>query len=159
MTLWGFQIGSLWWFAEPLLLLAGQPADVAALAASYTRLSLPCLPAFALFEASRRFLQVQGVVTPMLWVSAGVNAVHPLLNWALIGGCGGSCGSGMGFNGAPVATVLSQWLLALGLAALMAARKPHDTRTWTGLSKEALSWNGLVEYLKLGVPGGEVNLL
>jgi multidrug resistance protein, MATE family len=140
------QIALLWWYAEPVLLLAQQPADVAAMAARYTRRSIPGLVGFGVFEATRRFLQVQGIVMPMLYVSVVVNALHPLMNWLFISKLG------WGFDGAPWATVASQTLMASLLLVYLRVRCVHVPGTWTGFSKDGVK--GLGEYLKLGVPGG-----
>lgn len=140
------QIAALWWFAEPALKACDQPVDIAVLAARYTRRSIPGLIGYAGFEALRRFLQVQGIVYPMLWVSALTNLLHPLWNWLFI------FKLGWGFDGAPWATVVSQTLMCVLMLAYCKWAKPHDEATWAGFSKQAFS--GLGEYLKLGVPGG-----
>jgi multidrug resistance protein, MATE family len=140
------QVGLLWWYAEPLLVLARQPVEVAAMAARYTHRSIPGLFGFGVFEATRRFLQVQGVVMPMLYTSLAVNMLHPLWNWLLI------TKFGWGFDGAPWATVLSQSLMAFLLLTYMFFRPVHVAGTWSGVCRDAVKDIG--EYLRFGVPGG-----
>lgn len=140
------QVAVLWWYAGSFLVLAQQPVHVAAMAGRYTRRSIPGLVGFGVFEATRRFLQVQGVVLPMLYVSLVVNALHPLWNWLFI------TKFGWGFDGAPWATVVSQSLMAVLLLTYMRLRPVHAVGTWSGVCKGAC--HELGEYLKFGVPGG-----
>ena len=53
-------IALLWTIGiEPLLLLAGQPEDIARLAATYARIYALSLPAYAAYESLKRFLSAQ----------------------------------------------------------------------------------------------------
>ncbi|KAK4699422.1 protein disulfide-isomerase A1, partial [Phenoliferia sp. Uapishka_3] len=48
------------WFSKEIMILLRQDADVAALTATYLRIIILGLPAYALFEVLRRWLQAQG---------------------------------------------------------------------------------------------------
>jgi multidrug resistance protein, MATE family len=78
------QIAVLWWYMGPILLACKQPPAVVHLAESYIRRLLFGLFPLFLFEATRRFLQVQGIARPMLYVSIVADCLHPLWNWLLI---------------------------------------------------------------------------
>ena len=62
------QVIVLWQFTKPILIGLKQSHTVATMSAQYiARLSFG-LPATCAFEATRRFLQAQGITHPMLWV-------------------------------------------------------------------------------------------
>ncbi len=51
------------------------------------------------------------------------------------------------------ATVVSQWLLFVLLAAYVIILRPHAPRTWAGFTFDAFRWVGIKEFLRLGIPG------
>jgi hypothetical protein len=55
-----------------------QPRDVAEVSGQYMRRLMIGLVFYATFESVRRFLQVQGIMRPMLVVACVVTALHPL---------------------------------------------------------------------------------
>lgn len=129
----------------PLLVLVGQPAEVAALAEVYARVVAAGLPGMVLFEAVKRWLQCQQIVSPMLYTACAVLPLHVALCWALV------YPLGMGYEGAAAATALSYWLLPAVLLLGLWRCPPHAPATWPGLSSEALSELGA--YMRLAVPG------
>ena len=129
----------------PLLVLVGQPPEVAALAELYVRVVAAGLPGMVLFEGLKRWLQCQQIVSPMLYTACAVLPLHVGLCWALV------FPLGLGFAGAAAATALSYWLLPAMLLLGLWLWPPHAPATWPGLSSEALL--ELRPYLRLAVPG------
>lgn len=75
-------IGFIWGFSEHILLALNQEPDLAYLASRYLQILYFGMPAYALFEATKRFLQCQGIFhasTLVLFIAAPINAVlyHP----------------------------------------------------------------------------------
>jgi MATE family multidrug resistance protein len=135
----------LWTNVEPLALLLHQTPHVARLTQSYMRLLLVGTPAFFAFEALRRFLQVQRVVSPMLHATLFADVIHPGLCWLL------SRTAGLGVAGIALATSLSYSLMLCYLLAVVLLRRPHQRDTWGGWTWHA--FRELKPYLRLAIPG------
>jgi Na+-driven multidrug efflux pump len=58
----------LWWRMEGLLLLVGQPAEVAALAGRFLKIYCFAVPPLLFVEVLRRFYQCQNIVKPFVWI-------------------------------------------------------------------------------------------
>ncbi|KAK9818407.1 hypothetical protein WJX72_012193 [[Myrmecia] bisecta] len=137
-------ISVLWLCIEPLLLLAGQEAQVASMAASYMRLLIPGVWSYGGFVATQYYLQAQGIVRPSAYVSAVAAAVHPLVNLLLIHWLG------LGFLGAAVATAFSNAMQFLLLLFVICYFQLH-AKTWQSWSQACLQ--GWPAFLKLAIPG------
>lgn len=101
-------------FAEPFLVLLGQPDDVRPLAAAYVHWSMPGMLPFVLFVALRQSLQALSRIRPIVLVVLAANALNAGLNWALIYGHLGL--PALGLRGSAVASVIGRVWLAVGLA-------------------------------------------
>jgi MATE family multidrug resistance protein len=105
---------------------------------------IPGVPMYYTFEALKRYLQAQGLVMPILWVSLFVcffNAVITYVVMFLVG---------LGFHGAPIS--LSITYTTMMCSAIVCIYWLTDWRkTWGGWSKESL--RGWAEFFALGVPG------
>ncbi|KAI8336801.1 mate-domain-containing protein [Chlamydoabsidia padenii] len=102
-----FPILALWWFAQDVFLMLQQEPQVSHLAGQFVRWMILGLPAFALFESLKKMVQAQGLFrapTYVLFVGAPFNM---LANYILV------WHTSLGFIGAPIAAVLTYWLLAL----------------------------------------------
>ena len=86
----------------------------------------------------------------MLYVSIFTCSMHPVVNWLYI------LHFRMGYVGAPLAVITTQWLMFLCLLAYTLVCQPHEPRTWPGFTKEA--FGELRQYLRLAVPGGTASL-
>ena len=134
---------SLIWLNGEWILAHWIEAESAALAGTYLRTLLFGVPAYMCFEAGKRFLQAQGIfhaTTYVLFVAAPTNV---FLNWFLVWHLG------MGFQGAPLAVVLTQnmlpWLL------LLYVWKVDGSQAWGGFHRAALrNWGPMI---RLGFPG------
>lgn len=138
-------ISAIWLASEQILGLLGQEEQVAALASLYLRILVLGLPGYACFEICRRYLQAQGLMhapTVVLFVASPLNAV---LNYLLVWG---PPSVRLGFIGAPIASVVSTWLMAL-LCLLQCYVAPRIA--WAGWSRRAFS--GLTPLVNLGLAG------
>ncbi|KAI8267537.1 hypothetical protein K4K58_007710 [Colletotrichum sp. SAR11_239] len=139
MELTCLPIGALW-IASPFLLsfVVKQP-HLAFKAGTFLRMSAIGLPAQALFEAARRFLQVQGDFYTAMLMIALCTPVNALLSWAF------AFPLGMGLDGAALGSSLSQILrAALLLLYIASARGAWSHRCWGGFSRDALRGWGLM---------------
>lgn len=109
------------------------------------RVFLAGMPAFAIFETLKRFLQAQGIMsasTYVLFISAPINVV---LNYVLVW----HKTFGIGFLGAPLAVVTTYWLQAFLL--LLYIRFIDGKEAWSGFSRLAFSnWSPM---MRLAIPG------
>lgn len=133
----------VWFNAEAILRGLGQNATLAQLAGRYARLMVPSLPGYVCFEAAKRWLQCQGVTTPVFAVGLAIVPVHIVSCVTLT--------RRLGFDGLPIALTLSYWLCLLMLIAYIALRSPHHSGTWAGVTLHG-AFGGWCQYLRLGFP-------
>ncbi|GAA5804461.1 hypothetical protein HPULCUR_009955 [Helicostylum pulchrum] len=136
-------IACVWWNATSIMLYFDQDPELAGFAGLFLRYLLPGAPAYIAFEATKRYLQAQGIMhasTYSMMVTAPLNFV---LNYAFV------YTFGMGFIGAPLATSFSYWIMFLLLIAY--AKFVKGSEGWGGWSRECLKdW---VPFLKLAFSG------
>lgn len=103
-------------FAEPIALLLGQPAKLAALAGPYVIALAPGLP-FALGVMTlRSFLAAVGIARAPLFIVIGATLLNAFLNWLLIYGNWGF--PALGLVGAGIASSIAHAASFLAVAAL-----------------------------------------
>eukprot|EP00906_Rhabdomonas_costata_P034900 RCo049074 len=144
-VLWWSLISVVWVFAQPILVLLGQDPEVASLAARHARILITGLPALIGLEAVSRFLRIQNITQPFLWVTVASLPLHILWCWLLI------FRLGLGFVGGPLALTLTFWAQLVLLLGYLAVRRPHRVETWPGWSREA--FRGWREYFSFAIPG------
>eukprot|EP00698_Gefionella_okellyi_P023939 TRINITY_DN830_c0_g1_i1.p1 TRINITY_DN830_c0_g1~~TRINITY_DN830_c0_g1_i1.p1 ORF type:complete len:482 (+),score=95.33 TRINITY_DN830_c0_g1_i1:202-1647(+) len=137
-------IAIIWGFSEHLLVLARQNEMLSYLAGLYIRLLLPGLPFFVVFECVKRYLQAQGIMTPILIIVSLSTACNALLGYLFI------YQFGFGFIGAPISLNISMVVNMVGLLLYVKIRKVHE-RTWTPITRDV--FRGWWEFLRLGIPG------
>jgi|SRR5579859_5318594 len=79
-------IAFIWGFSEHILLALKQEPDLSRLASRYLQILFLGMPGYAIFEATKRFLQCQGIFgasTFVLFIAAPINAVLCISTWAL----------------------------------------------------------------------------
>ncbi|OCB85869.1 multidrug/Oligosaccharidyl-lipid/Polysaccharide flippase [Sanghuangporus baumii] len=103
-------IGSIWFYAEPILLLLRQDPEVASLSALYLRWALLGLPAYSFNQISRRYFQSQGLFSVPTRVTVIVAPINAFLNYLLVWG---PESIRLGFIGAPIATAISFNLISV----------------------------------------------
>lgn len=138
-------ICAIWLASEYILLRLGQEPIVASLAALYLRTLVIGLPGYAGFEVCRRYLQAQGLMQAPTLVLFIVSPINALLNWLFVWG---PENVRFGFVGAPMASVISMWLMFI-LGAMQCYIAPRIA--WDGWSTRAFT--GLKPILQLGTAG------
>ncbi|UZJ53193.1 hypothetical protein CBS101457_002513 [Exobasidium rhododendri] len=136
---------AIWLLSEQLLLLLGQDPIVAKLAGVYLQILAIGLPAYAGFEICRRYLQAQGLFHAPTVVLLFVSPLNAFLNWLLVWG---PDSVRLGFIGAPIASVISTWLMFL-LCFAQCCVAPRVA--WDGWTR--LAFTGLKPIATIGFHG------
>jgi len=137
------------WPAHAVLRFLRQPGDVIALAGDYAWISSLGVAGFLAFVVLRQTLQALARMRPIVWVIVIANLTNLGLNWILIYGHLGS--PAFGTDGSAMATVVSRWVLALGLLGLAWSElKPRLVPVRTGI----LDGGPLRRLFLLGAPIG-----
>ncbi|CAA0831191.1 MATE efflux family protein [Striga hermonthica] len=134
----------LYLFAGPLLLLLGQPREVAELAGQLAFWLIPLHFAFAFIFPLQRFLQCQLKNAVYLWSALAGLVVHVVVNWLFVKVWG------LGAVGATATLNISWWVFIFGM--LFYTTCGGCPGTWNGVSMEAFS--GLWDFLKLSASSG-----
>ncbi|OBZ81287.1 putative transporter C11D3.06 [Choanephora cucurbitarum] len=124
-------IACIWWNATSIMLSFDQEPELARFAGLFLRYLLPGAPAYMGFEATKRYLQAQGIMhasTLSMLVTAPINFV---LNYLFV------YTLDFGFIGAPLATSLSYWLMFALL--LVYIKYVKGSEGWGGWSRECLT--------------------
>ncbi|EEB06105.1 MatE family transporter [Schizosaccharomyces japonicus yFS275] len=121
----------IWWNIKDILIFVGQDPLTALYAGKYMRVLLFASPAYAIFEALKRFLQVQGIFQPVTVILACIVPINVFLNYLLVW----SKTFGFGFLGAPVAVCVTLWM-ACG-AVFLYIVKVDGREAWCGFTMEA----------------------
>ncbi|OBA24143.1 MATE efflux family protein [Metschnikowia bicuspidata var. bicuspidata NRRL YB-4993] len=138
---------ALWWHSDALLQHVIANDEVLRLTTQFLRILVAGGPPYIFFENAKRFLQAQGIFeagTGVLFVCA---PIHVFLSWYLVW----NGRHGMGFAGAPVATVLNFWLMALLLVLYVAF--VDGSRCWFGLCAPRRLFLNWGQVARLAVPG------
>ncbi|GJM99851.1 hypothetical protein PR202_ga16989 [Eleusine coracana subsp. coracana] len=143
LTLTSVPLALIWFYTEPILLLFGQDADIAAEAGTFARWMIPSLFAYGLLQCHVRFLQTQNVVLPVMASSGAAAACHLLVCWALV------YGLGLGSKGAALSNAVSNWINVAVLAVYVRVSDACK-ETWTGFSEEA--FRDAIGFIRLAVP-------
>eukprot|EP00897_Mesotaenium_endlicherianum_P005643 jgi/Mesen1/5106/ME000254S04132 len=143
MTVVSLPITVLWWFTEPLLLLCGQEAAIAAYAARYAMWNLPGLFFHAWSEPVAKYLQAQGLMFPMALTSCCVLVLHVPICYCLI------YVLKIGYLGAAMASSLTYFVTLVVLVSYIVVTKTY-TKTWGGWTRAAFrNWG---PFLWLALP-------
>jgi multidrug resistance protein, MATE family len=134
----------MYFFAEDVLLLTGQPPELAAMAGKVCVWFIPLHFSFAFLFPLQRFLQCQMRNSANAAAAAAALCVHLLASWLLV--------SRLRFGLAGIALTLnfSWWATGAMLFAYVACGGCPDT--WHGFSLEAFA--GMWEFVKLSSASG-----
>lgn len=133
-------IAALWAFAGDLLAMMIPDAGAAQLAGLYLRVTIAGIPAYALFECGKRFVQAQGLFAPTTYVLLIIAPLNLVLLWLFI------YQFEWGFIGAPLAVTITQNLMPLLLYLYVVF--VDGSQCWGGFSSRAwsnwgkLAWTG-----------------
>ncbi|KAI8975040.1 mate-domain-containing protein [Mycotypha africana] len=137
-------IAFIWWSATPIMLKFNQDPDLAELAGLFLRYLLPGAPAYIAFEATKRYLQAQGIMQASTYCMLITAPVNFILNYSFVYPCQ------LGFIGAPLATSLSYWIM-FGLL-LLYTKYVAGYEGWGGWSRQCLKdWWPFVKLASSGI--------
>lgn len=111
------------WYAEEILTLLGQDAEVARLSASFSRWMLPGIPFLYAYELTRKALQAQNILTPLVIIAVVGNAVNIGSGYLL------AYHTAIGFDGIAIGRSLGNMILPLCLIPYFMWR-PHHLKQW-----------------------------
>ncbi|XP_057425078.1 protein DETOXIFICATION 27-like [Lotus japonicus] len=131
-------------FATPLLVLIGQPPEVAERAGLVAIWLIPFHLSFPFQFTLQRFLQCQLKTAIVAWVSGGAFVIHVILSWVFV------YKMRIGIVGAALTIGFSWWLSVLGM--LGYTLYGGCPCSWTGFSDQAFV--GLWDFFKLSLASG-----
>ncbi|KAJ5559151.1 hypothetical protein N7535_008985 [Penicillium sp. DV-2018c] len=133
----------LWYFSEYILAKIVPEKEVAEMAGLYLRVALLGTPGYACFESGKRYLQAQGVFSASLYVLIFCAPLNAFMNWFLVWKLQ------WGFIGAPIAVVITETLLPIGL--FIYVYFFVGSECWCGFTRRAFqNWGPMV---RLALPG------
>ncbi|XP_068714477.1 multidrug and toxin extrusion protein 1-like [Montipora foliosa] len=140
-------VWAVWTNTEPLLLLGKQEREPARLSQLFVVIWFPALIADFVFVLIQRYLQIQGIFKPIIYIGAAANIMHVLMNALLVQG------AEIGFSGVALASCAT-YCLFIGAASIyyLVCSKRYK-RTWPeeGWTTESLQHWG--QFMTLAVPG------
>lgn len=147
----GILLFALLYFCTFFLSVFNQPAEVEQLAIPYTRIVAASLIPFMLFQALRQFAEGLSRTRDAMLVAVGMNLLNILLNYILIFGNWGF--PALGLEGAALATLISRFMMALTMVALMYFKAPYSHYS-RKLADATVSRNAILRLSNLGIPIG-----
>ncbi|XP_022780990.1 multidrug and toxin extrusion protein 1-like [Stylophora pistillata] len=140
-------VWAIWTNAKPLLLIIKQKREVVRLSQLFVFVWFPAVAADFAFALIQRYLQIQGVFKPMIYIVSMANILHLGINFILIHGLK------IGFLGVALASSLTHCLF-LGVSSFLYlfCSKLYQ-RTWPseGWTRESLQQWG--QFIMLAAPG------
>ncbi|CAN0852334.1 Protein DETOXIFICATION 40 [Linum grandiflorum] len=127
-------------FCKPILILLGEPSNIAAAASIFVYGLIPQIFAYAANFPIQKFLQSQSIIAPSAYISLGALVVHLVLSWLAI------YKWGWGLLGAGLILSLSWWLIVVAQFIYIVCSK-RCKKTWQGFNIQAFS--GLWGFFKL----------
>jgi multidrug resistance protein, MATE family len=136
-------IAAVWLCSDLILSRIVPEPEVARLAGLYLKILIIGAPGYAAFESAKRFFQAQGLFYASLYVLVICAPLNAFMNWFFVWQLE------WGFVGAPIAVVITQYLLPLGL--FIYVRFVDGMDCWPGFTKRA--WKNWGPMIKLALPG------
>ncbi|KAJ6935163.1 hypothetical protein NC652_010231 [Populus alba x Populus x berolinensis] len=127
-------------FSKPILILLGEPVNIASAAAVFVHGLIPQIFAYAANFPIQKFLQSQSIIAPSAYISVGALVVHLFLTWLAV------FKWDWGLLGAGLVLSLSWWIIVVAQFAYIAMGKTCRN-TWKGFSLQA--FDGLWRFFKL----------
>ncbi|XP_011047998.1 PREDICTED: protein TRANSPARENT TESTA 12-like isoform X2 [Populus euphratica] len=136
----GIPLMMIYIFSKPILILLGEPVNIASAAAVFVFGLIPQIFAYAANFPIQKFLQAQSIIAPSAYISLGALVVHVLLTWLAV------FKWNWGLLGAGLVLSLSWWIIVVAqFVYILMSKKCRNT--WKGFSVEAFS--GLWSFFKL----------
>lgn len=140
-----FPIAFVWFLATAILLaiVGDEEQQTAEFAGLYMKIIILGMPGYLCFESGKRFVQAQGLFRANLYVLLVVAPLNAFLHYLFV------WHFGWGFVGAPIAVVITETILPLGLFLYVYFVAGKDC--WGGLSRAAFyNWGPMI---RLAIPG------
>ncbi|KAH9619493.1 hypothetical protein KSS87_000595 [Heliosperma pusillum] len=140
LTATGIPLTLVYIFSKDILLILGEPEEIASKAYIFILGLIPQIFAYAFNFPIQKFLQSQSIVFPSAYISAAALVFHIVASWVVI------FKLGWGLLGASLVLSFSWWIIVVAQFVYIVC----DSRfkyTWTGFSPAAFS--GLWAFLKL----------
>lgn len=137
----------VWWYSNLWLGIIIDSKQVLDLTVTFLRILTFGAPGYIFFENAKRFLQAQGIFeagTGVLFISAPINI---FLSYFLVW----NKNYGIGYIGAPIATVINFWLMAVLLIAYVMFI--DGDKCWYGFSKRQDLFQQWAKLSHLAIPG------
>ncbi|XP_014503418.1 protein DETOXIFICATION 33-like [Vigna radiata var. radiata] len=128
-------------WSPPILVLLGETSQISHAAGKFALWMIPQLFAYAINFPIQKFLQAQGKVLVILWVSVGVLVLHIVFSWLLI------LKLGWGLIGAAITLNTSWWLIVIAQFLYILITKSDGA--WTGFTW--LAFVDLFGFMKLSL--------
>ncbi|KAE8892411.1 hypothetical protein PF005_g12742 [Phytophthora fragariae] len=141
------------WYAEEILTMLGQDADVARLSSSFSRWMLPGIPFLYAYELTRKALQAQNILTPLVIIAVIGNAVNIGADYGL------AYHTSLGFDGIAIRRSLGNMVLPLCLIPYFVWRPHHLKQWWISPWSFNVATSHLRVFLWLGIPGMLMNAM
>ncbi|KAJ6978506.1 protein DETOXIFICATION 40-like [Populus alba x Populus x berolinensis] len=136
----GIPLMMIYIFSKPILILLGEPVNIASAAAVFVFGLIPQIFAYAANFPIQKFLQAQSIIAPSAYISLGALVVHVLLTWLAV------FKWNWGLLGAGLVLSLSWWIIVVAQFVYIVTSK-KCRNTWKGFSVKAFS--GLWSFFKL----------
>lgn len=136
-----------WWNSNLILRFLIESDEVLGLTTQFLRIMIAGAPGYIFFECFKRFLQAQGIFeagTGVLFVSAPINI---FLSYFLVW----NEKFGIGYIGAPIATVINFWIMSVLL--VLYTIFVDGSRCWYGFCSFKDLFSNWGQLLKLALPG------
>lgn len=136
----------MWFWAENILLAAGQEPSLASMAGHLLRINIFAMPFIMLFICVRKVMTAQGLMIPTLYVSIATSVFNIFSNYFYI------IFLDLRFLGVPLAYLSTQIFSAL--ASVLALCASGGGRVWDGFHfDKAFELKGALQFARLGIPG------
>ncbi|KAJ2086701.1 ethionine resistance protein [Coemansia sp. RSA 1813] len=132
------------WNAENLLLFLRQDPEIAHLAGTYLRVHILSMLPFSLYEATKRYLQAQGIMHAATIVVMVVAPIHWISSFVLVR----SSRFGMGFMGTPIVNIIAHCGLLIGI--LLYTCNSRASKSWGGWKLSA--FHNMWAYYRFAIP-------
>jgi len=150
MAVTAIPVGAFWACSPWVLALVVKQEYLAHMAGRFLQVSLIGLPGYAIFEASKRFVQAQGDFTSSLVVLAICAPVNVLLAWLFC------FRFDWGLTGTALAAALTSTLRPILLAVYIFMFNRQTMQCWGGFSRKA--WQKWAPMVRLATAGTVLNL-
>ncbi|KAJ2613006.1 ethionine resistance protein [Coemansia sp. RSA 1365] len=144
MTCHTLAVVPIMWYLDVLMIWFRQDAAISILCAQFVRVQLLGALPWLFFECVKRFLQAQGVVHVSTYILLAVLPIHLASNYLFAL----SPQMGIGFLGAAIANVITNWLILASIA--LYTRHSEARSSWGGWTMQAF-W-AMPQYFRLAIP-------